>query len=607
MNSKEALEYKIKSLPDKSGVYIMRNSEGEVIYVGKAKVLKNRVRQYFKSGNHTPKVAAMVSNVADFEYIITDSETEALVLECNLIKQYMPKYNILLKDDKTYPFARVSVNERFPTISMVRSVKKDGARYFGPYSSGMLLRELIEFLKEIYKIRSCNKVFPRDFNKGRVCLYYHIGKCDGMCEKEVDEEEYNRKINEICTFLSGKTAHLERELEDKMYDASQKLDFEKAAYYRDKLNAVQLINQKQKATQTSGGNSDVIAAATLNGMSCVQVFFMRNGKIIGRENYFIENSEELCESDILNSFVSQYYAQSTFIPDELVISCELSDSDVISQLLYEKKGKKTEIKVPKIGDNLKLINLVRANAVKELQNRELKILRDIKFKNNALSSLKNALSLPEIPHRIEAFDISGFAGSHNVAAMVVFVDAKPYKRDYRLYKIKTVQDKNDDYASMREAVLRRYSKAENLPDLIFADGGAGHVNAVKSVLNSLGIDIPVFGIFKDDKHNTHSVMSESGEIKMDKSGEAFMLLVNIQDEMHRRAITYYRDLSRKSAVKSELDDIPGVGERRRKDLIRHFKSIKKIKEATLNELCAVKSIDKKTAQNIINYFEQQNI
>ena len=607
MENKPSLEYKIKSLPDKSGVYIMKNAEGEVIYVGKAKVLKNRVRQYFRGNNHTPKVAAMVSNVADFEYIITDSEPEALVLECNLIKQYMPKYNILLKDDKTYPFARVSVNERFPKITMVRSVKKDGARYFGPYSSGMLLRELIEFLKEVYKIRGCNKVFPRDFNKGRMCLYYHIGKCDGICGGNADEEEYNKKINEICAFLSGKTAHLEREMEEKMYDASEKLDFEKAAFYRDKLNAVRLITQKQKAPSTGGGNSDILAVSTLNGMSCVQVFFMRNGKIIGRENYFIDNGENASDSEILNSFAAQYYAQSTFIPDELILQYELADIDAISQMLCEKRGKKVEIKVPKIGDSLKLVNLVKANAMKELQNRELKILRDIKFKNNALASLKTALSLSDIPHRIEAFDISGFAGSHNVAAMVVFVDAKPSKKDYRLYKIKTVVDKNDDYASMREAVYRRYSKAENLPDLIFADGGAGHVHAVKEVLDELGLNIPVFGIFKDDKHNTHSVMSENGEIKMDKTGEAFMLLVNIQDEMHRRAITYYRSLSQKSAVKSELDNISGVGERRRKDLMLHFKSIKKIKNATVEELCEVKSIDKKTAQNIKNYFEQKDV
>lgn len=607
MKDNSTLEYKIKSLPEKSGVYIMKNADNDVIYVGKAKILKNRVRQYFKSSNHTPKVAAMVSNIADFEYIITDSETEALVLECNLIKQYMPKYNILLKDDKTYPFARISVNERFPKITMVRSVKKDGARYFGPYSSGMLLRELIEFLKEIYKIRSCNKVFPRDFNKGRTCLYYHIGKCDGICGGNADEEEYNRKINEICAFLSGKTADLEREMEEKMYAASEKLDFEKAAFYRDKLNAVRLITQKQKATSTAGGNSDILAAATLNGTSCVQVFFMRSGKIIGRENYFIDNGENLSDQEILNSFVSQYYAQSTFIPDELVLQYELCDIEVISQLLNQKRGKKVEVKVPKIGDMLKLVNLVKSNAVKELQNRELKILRDIKFKNNALSSLKTSLSLSDVPRRIEAFDISGFAGKHNVAAMVVFVDAKPYKKDYRLYKIKTVRDKNDDYASMREVILRRYSKAENMPDLIFADGGAGHVRAVKEVLDSLNVNIPVFGIFKDDKHNTHSVMSIDGEVKIDKKSEAFMLLVNIQDEMHRRAISYYRDLSQKSAVKSELDNISGVGPRRRKDLISHFKSIKKIKSATIDELCAVKSIDKKTAQNIKNYFEQQNI
>jgi len=585
----------------------MKNADNEVIYVGKAKVLKNRVRQYFTSSNHSPKVSAMVSNIKDFEYIITDSETEALVLECNLIKQYMPKYNILLKDDKTYPFARVSINEKYPRITMVRSVKKDGARYFGPYSSSTLLKELLEFLKEVYKLRTCNKVFPKDFNKSRTCLYYHIGKCDGVCKGDVDEESYNNKIKEICTFLSGKTNHLEREFEEKMYEASNNLDFEKAAWYRDKLLAIGVINQKQKATSALGVNSDILAVSVLNGTACVQVFFMRNGKIIGRENYFIENVDDTCEDEILNDFTSQYYSQSTFIPDEVIIEYKLADENVISQLLNDKKGKKVEIKVPKIGDSLKLINLVKSNAKKELQNRELKILRDIKFKNNALVLLKNHLLLNDIPKRIEAFDISGFAGRDNVAAMVVFVDAKPKKSDYRLYKIKSVVDKNDDYGAMREVLTRRYSKKEKLPDLIFVDGGLGHVNVAIEVLNELNLDINVFGIFKDDKHNTCAVMSKDGEIKLEKTSEAFMLLVNIQDEMHRRAISYYRSLSEKNTIKSELDDIKGIGERRKKDLISHFKTIKKIKNASVEELMEIKSIDKKTAQNIKNYFEQQKL
>ena len=599
------LDYKIRSLPEKSGVYIMKNADNEVIYVGKAKILKNRVKQYFSSNNHSPKVSAMVSNINDFEYIITDSETEALVLECNLIKQYMPKYNILLKDDKTYPFARVSVNEKFPRITMVRSIKNDGARYFGPYSSSTLLKELIEFLKEVYKLRTCNKIFPKDFNKGRTCLYYHIGKCDGVCRGDVDEEKYNEKIKEICAFLSGKTNHLERELEEKMYVASSNLDFEKAAWYRDKLSAVGVIAQKQKATSAFGVNSDILAVSVLNGTACVQVFFMRNGKIIGRENYFIENIDGISENEILNNFTSQYYTQSTFIPDEIIIEYKLIDEELISQLLNNKKGKKVDIKTPKIGDSLKLINLVKANAKKELENRELKILRDIKFKNNALVNLKNSLSLKNIPSRIEAFDISGFAGRDNVAAMVTFVDAKPQKSDYRIYKIKSIIDKNDDYGAMREVLTRRYSKPEKLPDLIFVDGGLGHVNVAKEVLNSLALEIAVFGLFKDDKHNTYAVMSQDGEIKLEKSSEAFMLLVNIQDEMHRRAISYYRNLSEKNLIKSELDDIKGIGDKRKKDLISHFKSIKKIKNATLEELLSVKSIDKKTAQNIKNYFEQQ--
>lgn len=619
----DTIEQKLKTLPDRSGVYIMKNDLGQVIYVGKAKILKNRVRSYFKSHNHPPKVAAMVANAADFEYIITDSETEAFVLENNLIKQYSPKYNILLKDDKTYPFLKITVNEKYPRIMISRQVKKDGAKYFGPYLSAGVLRDLIELIKEIFLVRSCSKSFPAEIGKTRPCLYYHIGKCMGVCGGGVSEERYGEMIREVIAFLNGKYEKTERMLTEQMTEAASKADFEKAALMRDRLRAVEALAQKQKIVSADGADADVLAFFSKHGKTCFQVFFIRNGKIIGRENYFADDTDGIDEKTLLADFIREYYGNSSFIPKEILLEAECEDTELIADWLTELCGRRVEIKIPKIGENAKLIKMVKANAEKELAERELKILRDIKFKNGALSGLYRLLNLKSIPKRIEAYDISNISGDNNVGAMVTFIDARPSTKDYRSFKIKNVTGA-DDYACMAEVLSRRLQRAvterekiENgeleeekasfavLPDVIFVDGGQGHVNTAYGVMGKYGFDIPVFGIVKDDRHCTRGVVAKDGEIPVDKTSEAFMLLTNIQDEMHRRAITHNRTLNTRKNLKSELDGISGVGEVRKKSLLRHFKSVKKIAEATAEELELVKGIDKTTAQNIEAYFRRK--
>lgn len=620
----EQIEAKLKTLPDKSGVYIMKDENGTVIYVGKAKVLKNRVRSYFKNHNHPPKVAAMVSNVATFEYIMTDSEMEALVLENNLIKEHSPKYNILLKDDKTYPFLKLTLQEEYPKLMMTRTVKRDGARYFGPYSSGILLRELLDLIKDIFKIRSCNHKFPADFGKSRPCLYHHIGKCLGVCTGDIDKAQYDAIIKEVIGFLNGNYTGVQKRLQAEMQAAAQALDFEKAALLRDRLQSIDVLSQKQKIVSALGNDVDALALYSKNNKSCVQIFFIRSGKIIGREHYIIDGTDGVEEAEVLTDFVKQYYAKSSFVPRELMLQYELEDADVIREWLSALCGRKVELKVPKIGENLQLINMIRANAKKELSEQELKILRDIKFKNRALASLYQILDLPEIPSRIEAYDISNISGDNNVASMVTFVDAKPSTKDYRNFRIKTVIGA-DDYACMEEALTRRLqhgldeqaridageldraqAKFSVFPNVLFVDGGQGHVNVAQGVMDKLGLSIPVFGIVKDDSHRTRGVVSPDGEISIDKSSEAFMLLANIQDEMHRRAVSYHKQLHAKKTLASELENIAGVGEVRRKALQRHFKSMKAIRAASIEELSQVKGLDRRTAERIYSYFRQDN-
>ncbi len=616
----ERIEAKLKTLPDSSGVYIMRNSEGEVIYVGKAKVLKNRVRSYFRSTDHPPKVAAMVSNVYDFEYIITDSEMEAFVLENNLIKEHSPRYNILLKDDKTYPFLKITVNEQYPRIFVTRTVKKDGARYFGPYLSAIVLRELIELIKEIFRIRSCNKKFPEELGHTRPCLYYHIGKCMGVCNGDVTPEEYGGTIKEIIAFLNGRYDKIQSQLTEEMMKAASETNFTRAAKLRDRIRAIDMISKKQKVVSVNGADSDAVAYFAKGGSICFQVFFIRDGNVVGRENYFVDGIEDIDESRLLSDFIRQYYADSSFIPREILIETDCGDMEFISQWLTDISGRKVEMRVPKIGENAKLIRLIKANAEKELSERELKKLRDIRFKNRALIELQELMSLDNPPSRIEAYDISNISGDNNVGAMVTFVDAKQSTKDYKNFKIKNVTGA-DDYACMAEVLTRRFERAlserekidsgelsedkasfSHLPDVVFVDGGLGHVNTVLPIVEKYAPHIPVFGIVKDDNHRTRGLVSVNGEIPIDKKSDAFMLLTNIQDEMHRRAITYNSKLNTSKNLRSELDNIGGVGAVRKRELLKAFRSVKNISTATVEELASVKSVDHATAERIAKYF-----
>ena len=610
------IEEKLKTLPDKSGVYIMKNSDGEIIYVGKAKILKNRVRQYFKTQNHTLKVSKMIENVADFEYIITDSENEALILENNLIKENMPKYNILLKDDKTYPFIKITINDDFPQIYMTRRVIRDGAKYFGPYCSNFELKELLELITDVFFMRKCKKYIFEDKPDIRPCLYYQLGKCKAPCCGYISKEEYRKNVNRAIDFLSGKYDDITRELHQRMKNAADEFDFETAAMWRDRISALSIINQKQKIVSATGSDCDAIAVYNADDFACVEVFFIRSGKIVGKEHYFLSNTSEIANGDIILEFIKQYYDSSSFIPREIIVQSDFDDKETVEFWLSEKVGKSVHLIVPKIGDKSKLISMISSNAKKEHSEHQLKILRSISFKNNALVSLQNLTKLKNPPLLIEAYDISNISGSAKVGAMITFKDGKPQKDKYRNFKIKYVSGQ-DDYSCMKEVLERRIEKGllekeknqnenENkfypFPDLILVDGGEGHVSVGVEVIKRYNLDIPVFGIVKDNRHRTNALMSENGQIDVDKSSEVFMLLTQIQDEMHRRAITYHRKLRDNSALKTELLKISGIGDKKAKILLKVFKSVKRIREATLEEIVSVPGIDKTSADNVYSYF-----
>lgn len=610
------IENKLKTLPDKSGVYIMKNADGEIIYVGKAKVLKNRVRQYFKGNNHAPKVRKMVENIADFEYIITDSEREALILENNLIKENMPKYNILLKDDKTYPFIKLTLNEDFPRVFMTRRVIRDGARYFGPYCSNFNIKEVLEIIADVFPLRRCKKQLSVDKLDDKPCLYYQMNKCSGVCTGMVSREEYYNTVKKIISFLNGNYDDVIELLTKKMKNAAASLDFESAAAFRDRINSVSMLGERQKIVSATGSDCDAIAMYNANDTACVVIFFVRKGKIVGEEHYFMSGTDDMSGAEILSDFIKQYYDTCSFIPNEIYLQHEIADSAIIEEWLGEKINRSVKIHTPKIGDKLKLINMITANAKKQHSERELKIMRDISFKDNALVALGELTGLDKPPMNIEAYDISNTSGRAMVGAMVTYTGGKPNRSKYRNFRIKYVSGQ-DDYACMSEVISRRIERAlsesENakadaegaflpLPDLILLDGGMGHVDTIIPVIKSYGLDIPVFGIVKNKHHRTEGLVSTKGEVRVDKSGEAFMLLTNIQDEMHRRAITYHRKLRQGSALKSELRDIKGVGEKKAKILLRNFKSLKAIRSATLEELSSVAGIDKGTARNVYNYF-----
>ena len=594
----------LKQLPAEPGVYLMKDANGKVIYVGKAISLKNRVRQYFQSSkNHPSKVKSMVKNIARFEYIITDSELEALILECNLIKQYRPKYNVLLRDDKTYPYIKVTTNEDYPRVLKVRRVLKDKAKYFGPYTNITAVNDTLEIIRNTYPIRTCNIDIDKAIkNNVRPCLNKHIKKCVGPCTSEVSKEEYAKMIDEIIMFLSGKEENLINLLKEKMNKCAMEFNFEDAAMYRDKIKSLEDMMQKQKIDSgTSDLNQDIIAMARAHDEACVQVFFIRNGKIVGREHYILEGVMDSSRESILSSFVKQFYIAQDYVPKEILIEDDVEDSFVLEEWLSAKKGQKVSIKIPQKGEKKNLIEMVRKNAIEYLE--KFSDMNKLKYQKSigALEELKTIIGLNEIPKRIESFDISNIQGVDSIGSMVVFTNGKKDKKEYRRYKIKTVIGPND-YDSMAEIVERRL-KYGNLPDLILLDGGKGQASAVKKVLDKHNVKIPLWGMFKDDKHRTKGLISQEKEIELDKTSNLYRFVASIQEEVHNYAITYHRSLRNKALTKSVLDDIQGIGEKRKKSLLTHFKSIEDIKGASFEELLEVEGMNKSSAENVYNFFK----
>lgn len=595
------IKEQLKNLPSSPGVYIMKDKYKNVIYVGKAISLKNRVRQYFISKNHTLKVKSMVKNITEFEYIITDSEIEALILECNLIKEYRPKYNVLLRDDKTYPYIKITLNEDYPRILKVRKIKKDKAKYFGPYTNITALNETLELIKNMYPIRTCSIDINRAIQrKQRPCLNYHIKKCIGPCTGNVSKSEYMEMIDETIMILSGKIENLKKELQMNMELCSTHFEFEKAAKYRDKIMSIENIIQTQKIVSTNDINQDVIAMAKIDDEACVQIFFVRNGKIVGREHYILKGVVDNDREEIMASFIKQFYSSGVFIPQELIIENEIEDMEIIKKWLSGIENKKVDIKIPKRGEKKDLVNMVRKNALESLE--KFTNLEKIKFEKTTgvLDQIKELLSLDKKPNRIEAYDISNIQGVDSVGSMVVFTDGKKDKKEYRRYKIQSVIGPND-YASMQEIVGRRLENG-NYPDLILLDGALGQVNAVNKILTHKNIDIPLWGMYKDDKHRTKGLISTDRGIELDKSSNIYKFISLIQEEVHRFAITYHRSLKVKNMTKSILDDIPDIGSKRKMNLLFHYKTVDNIKKATLQELESVEGMNKKSAKSVHDFF-----
>ena len=595
----------LKQLPAEPGVYLMKDKFDNIIYVGKAKILKNRVRQYFQSSkNHSSKVKSMVKNIYKFEYIITDSELEALILECNLIKKYKPKYNVLLRDDKTYPYIKVTTNEDYPRVLKVRKVIKDKAKYFGPYTNTTAVNDTLEIIKNTYPIRTCNIDIEKAIkNKMRPCLNLHIKRCVGPCTGDIKKEEYNKMIEEIILFLSGKEEKLIEILKEKMNKCAMDFNFEEAAIYRDKIKSLEDMMEKQKIDiSTSDLNQDVIAMARANDEACVQVFFVRNGKIVGREHFILEGVMYSSRESILGSFVKQFYMEQEYIPKEIIIEDEIEDGFILSEWLSSKKGQKVTIRVPQKGEKKSLIEMVRKNALEYLEKFSDMNKRKYEKSIGALEELKQALSLENTPKRIESFDISNIQGVDSIGSMVVFTNGKKDKKEYRRYKIKTVIGPND-YGSMAEIVERRL-KYGDFPDLMLLDGGKGQVSAVKKVLDKYNVEIPLWGMYKDDKHRTKGLISQEKEIELDRTSNLYRFVASIQEEVHNYAIAYHRSLRNKTLTKSELDDIQGIGEKRKKALLNHFKDIEAIKKATFEELLEVEGMNKASSESVYNYFRK---
>lgn len=595
----------LKNLPAEPGVYLMKDKFDNIIYVGKAISLKNRVRQYFQSSkNHSSKVKSMVTNIDKFEYIITDSELEALILECNLIKRYRPKYNVLLRDDKTYPYIKVTVSEDYPRLLKVRRVLKDKAKYFGPYTNIAAVNDTIELLRSVYPIRSCNIDIDKAIrNNMRPCLNKHINKCVGPCTGTVSKEEYGKMIDEIIYCLSGKEEKLIDILTEKMQKCSEEFNFEEAAKYRDKIMSLEELVQKQKIDNVASDlNQDIIAMARAHDEACVQVFFIRNGKIVGREHFILEGVLDSPRSSILGSFVKQFYMEQEYIPKELIIEDEIEDSFVLEEWLTSKKGQKVTIRVPQKGEKKSLVEMVRKNAIEYLEKFSDMNKRKYEKSVGALEELQKLLELDEIPNRIESFDISNIQGVDSIGSMVVFTKGKKDKKEYRRYKIKTVEGPND-YDSMAEIVERRI-KYGNLPDLMLLDGGKGQVSAVKRILDLYEIDLPLWGMYKDDNHRTKGLVNKDREIELDKTSNLYRFVASIQEEVHNYAISYHRSLRNKALTKSVLDNIPGIGDKRKKALLNHFKEIDAIKAATFEELNEVDGMNKSSSESVYNFFHK---
>ena len=614
-------QHQLKILPDKPGVYIMKNSLGEVIYVGKAKVLKNRVRQYFQnSKNHSEKVRAMVKNIAEFEYIVTDSEMEALILECNLIKKYSPRYNIALKDDKFYPFIKITTNEDFPRVYVTRNFAKDGNRYFGPYTNGTAVYEVMGLIKKLFPLRTCKKAIVEGGEPTRACLNYHINLCKAPCAGYISKAEYWEMIDEIINILNGTDTSIIKKLKLEMEKAAEELEFEKAAKIRDRILAIELISEKQKMFTVKEGDEDFIDLYTDEKDGCAQVFFVREGKVTGREHFMIENISDDPVKEVISSFIASFYGGTAQIPKTIYVPEEIEDQELIEKFLTEKRGSKVWIKVPKKGDKKNLLDMVRNNAKIMLDQFKEKMVEEKELNKSALTELADVLGLDSLPARIEAYDISNIQGVDSVGTMVVFENGKAKNSDYRRFKIKSVKGPND-YESMREILSRRFShgleevnkiKERNLeyskgkfcifPDLIMMDGGKGQVNIALEVLKDFGIEIPVCGLVKDHKHRTRGIIFNNEEILIRRGSGLMNLITRVQDEVHRYAITYHRSLRDKRTLHSILEDIPRIGEKRRRNLLMKFGSIDNIKKASIEELLDTPGIDKRAAESIKQYF-----
>lgn len=614
------IEEELKKLPGQPGVYIMHDAKDAIIYVGKAISLKNRVRQYFQSSrDKTAKIKQMVSKIARFEYIVTDSELEALVLECNLIKEHRPRYNTMLKDDKTYPYIKVTASEEYPRILFSRQMKKDKNKYFGPFTSAGAVKDTIELIRKIYRIRACSRKLPQDMGKDRPCLYYHIHQCDAPCQGYISQADYQKSVKQAVGFLNGQYEPVMKYLEEKMRTASETMEFEKAIEYRDLLDSVRKVAQKQKITSQSMEDRDIIAMAKDERDAVVQVFFVRDGKLIGREHFHMNLTGSESKAEILNSFVKQFYAGTPFVPHEIWVQEELEDAEVIASFLTARRGQKVRFVVPKMGEKERLVELAEKNAKMVLSQDKEKIKREELRTIGAMNQIGSWIGLSGIK-RVEAYDISNISGFESVGSMIVYENGRPKRNDYRKFRIRTVQGPND-YASMREVLLRRFShgleetkklQAEGgdlamgsftrFPDLLMMDGGRGQVNIALEVLRELQLEIPVCGMVKDDNHRTRGLYYQNVEIPIDRHSEGFQLITRIQDEAHRFAIEYHRSLRGKEQVCSVLDDIKGIGPARRKSLMRTFKTIEAVREASVEELEAAPQMNQAAAEAVYIFF-----